>query len=309
VLSLLLAIAFTFGSTSIYVYADEILAPVEITSTTDIVNESNAIEDTQAEKDKESNIDVNASTNDDNSTSDETSLIIESDVTVNEKIETDIELEVDETVVEDNEDEIEEAEIEEAEIEEADIEEAEIEEAEDNEDEIEEIEEDTSSNKKESTSKKDKDKKAEVKEEPNYSKSDLRLLASLIYAEAGNQSYKGKLAVANVVINRANSKTFWHVDTIKEVIYDSKWGIQFSVTKKNSNGISPLSKALKLYDSKSYPNEAEKKSMNQCIKAAKAALNGENNLGNYLYFSRNSSYLRNKYSNHIVIGDHIFYNT
>lgn len=278
VLSILLAIAFSFGSTSIYVYADELLTPVKITSTTEIVNENDDIKNTQAGKDKESSNDLNTSTLSDVVTiNEETTDKVENEFQEYENTEDDIDL-----------------------IEETD-------------DEIVVAKEKTSKTKKEEKKKKEeapkKEKKAEAKEEANYSKADLRLLASLIYAEAGNQPYKGKLAVANVVINRAKSKTFWHVETINEVIYDSKWGIQFSVIKKNSSGISPLNKALKLYDSKNNLSEAEKKNMEQCIKAAKAAFNGDNNIGNRLYFSRNSRYLSNKYSNHIVIGDHIFYIT
>lgn len=151
--------------------------------------------------------------------------------------------------------------------------------------------------------------KTKVVEEPKYTKSELRLLAALIYAESGNQSYKGKLAVANVVLNRVDSKQFSHVNTIKEVVYDKKWGIQFSVIKKNSNGVSPLNKALDLYDDVNNKKGDSAEAMLECIKAAKAALNGKNNIGSYLYFSRSSSYLRNKYSNHTIIGAHIFYNT
>lgn len=150
-------------------------------------------------------------------------------------------------------------------------------------------------------------KKTATKKEENYTKAELRLLSSLIYAEAGNQSYKGKLAVANVVINRAKSNVFWHVDTIKEVIYDSKWGVQFSVIKKGSSGTSALSRALSKYDSKKYASDADKKSMEACIKAAKAALNGENNIGKYLYFNGYSKSLANRFPNHVIIGDHIFY--
>jgi spore germination cell wall hydrolase CwlJ-like protein len=148
-----------------------------------------------------------------------------------------------------------------------------------------------------------------AKTEEKYTKAELRLLSALVFAESGNQSYKGKLAVANVVINRTTSKQFWHVDTIKEVIYDDKWGIQFSVIKDNSDGVSPMDRALKLYDTKKYSSDAQKKQMEQCIKAAKAALNGENNIGDYLFFTRYTKSIANKYPDHVVIGAHIFYNT
>jgi N-acetylmuramoyl-L-alanine amidase len=140
-----------------------------------------------------------------------------------------------------------------------------------------------------------------------YTNSELRLLSALIYSEAGNQSYKGKLAVGNVVLNRIKSSAFSHTNTVKEVIYDKKWGIQFSVIKKGSSGTSPISRALNLYDNRSNESGAAKENMLECIKAAKAALNGDNNIGSYLSFNRKSSYLSNKYSNHVIIGDHIFY--
>lgn len=153
----------------------------------------------------------------------------------------------------------------------------------------------------------------EVEELP-YSEEELRLLTGLIYAEAGNQSYKGMLAVANVVINRADSDVYWHVDSIKEVIYDRKWSVQFSVTIKNKKtGKSLLEKALECYDSDKFPGsnpEEQRKSMKRAIKAAKAALEGENNIGDYLCFraNRNTSSIKKKYD-YKVLGDHIFYRT
>ncbi|QHQ59692.1 hypothetical protein Ana3638_01850 [Anaerocolumna sedimenticola] len=150
--------------------------------------------------------------------------------------------------------------------------------------------------------------KTQVKKEKKYTDSELRLLSCLIYSEAGYQSYKGKLAVANVVLNRVKSDIFSHANTVKEVIYDSKWGVQFSVIIKDDKGTSPLGKALDLYDSKKYQNESEKNNMEESIKAAKAALEGENNIGDYLYFSGDSSRLEEKYPDHIILGEHIFYN-
>lgn len=149
---------------------------------------------------------------------------------------------------------------------------------------------------------------------PTYTEEELRLLSCLVYAEAGNQSYEGMLAVANVVLNRVKSQTYSHVNTIEEVIYDKKWAVQFSVTVKNKNGKSVLDRALECYDTGKFPGrnpEGEKKAMNRAIKAAKAALNGENNLGDYLCFrlnNKNASSIKKKY-NYIIIGDHIFYRT
>lgn len=154
----------------------------------------------------------------------------------------------------------------------------------------------------------------EVEEEkPSYSEKDLRLLASLIYSEARGQSYDGMLAVANVVLNRAKSDIYSHVDTIKEVIYDRKWSVQFAVTiKSKKTGLSIMDKALKAYDTGKFsgPNpEAQKKAMNKAIKAAKAALQGKNNIGNYLCFNTINSSIKKKFSDYKIIGDHIFYRT
>jgi spore germination cell wall hydrolase CwlJ-like protein len=150
---------------------------------------------------------------------------------------------------------------------------------------------------------------------PTYTQQDLRLLSCLIYAEAGNQSYRGMLAVANVVLNRVKSDVFWHVDTVKEVIYDRKWSVQFAVTiKDKKTGLSMLDKALKYYDTGKFSGanpEAEKMAMDKAIKAAKAALSGKNNIGNYLCFTNKSvaKSVKKKYSNYKIIGDQIFFRT
>ena len=51
------------------------------------------------------------------------------------------------------------------------------------------------------------------------SSSDLYLLAKLVYAEARGEPYKGKVAVAAVVLNRVESSKF--PDSIPKVIYQS----------------------------------------------------------------------------------------
>jgi spore germination cell wall hydrolase CwlJ-like protein len=154
----------------------------------------------------------------------------------------------------------------------------------------------------------------EVKK-PAYSEEDLRLLACLVYAEAGNQSYTGMLAVANVVLNRVKSDVFWHAKTIKAVIYDHKWAVQFSVTIKNGKtGLSMLDKALNCYDTGKFSGsnpQAEKEAMDRAIKVAKHALNGKNNIGDYLCFTSKygSGSIKKKYPDYKIIGDHIFYRT
>lgn len=170
----------------------------------------------------------------------------------------------------------------------------------------------------EESEKENKEEQKTVKEEkkPSYTEEELRLLACLVYTEAGNQSYNGMLAVANVVLNRVKSEAYYHVNTIKEVIYDKQWAVQFSVTiKSKKTGKSMLDKALEAYDTGKFSGknpEAEKKAMNKAIKAAKAALSGENNIDNYLCFRMNNSgakSIKKKYSDYRILGDHIFYRT
>ena len=94
-----------------------------------------------------------------------------------------------------------------------------------------------------------------------YTKSELRLMASIINCEAGVESFQGKLAVGIVVMNRVESKAF--PNTIKKVIYQKN---QFSPVR---NGM--LNKMLKQYDA-GKTNTAQWKS---CISAAKKVLNGQ----------------------------------
>jgi spore germination cell wall hydrolase CwlJ-like protein len=123
------------------------------------------------------------------------------------------------------------------------------------------------------------------------------------------------LAVANVVLNRVKSDAYWHVNTVEQAIYDRKWSVQFGVTVKNSKtGTSMMDKALKLYDTRKFTGanpEAQKKALNKAIKAAKAALSGKNNIGNYLCFQNKYSAksIKKRYSDYRIIDDHIFYRT
>ena len=115
------------------------------------------------------------------------------------------------------------------------------------------------------------------------SSDDAYLLACLVYAEAGNQSYEGQLAVANVVLNRVKSSSF--PNTISDVIYQSG---QFGPATNGS-----LSSALSSGPSSS------------CIQAANAAIAGSNNIGSQLYFG---TYTPSGASSVVTIGAHSFYN-
>jgi hypothetical protein len=109
---------------------------------------------------------------------------------------------------------------------------------------------------------------------------ELRLLAALIYCEAGNQSYEGKVAVGTVVMNRVRSGAY--PNTIHGVIYASG---QFPPAL---NG-----KVARVYEG-NIPQS--------CINAAQAALNGESTVGGATRFRRNNGTREG-----IVIGAHVFW--
>lgn len=148
--------------------------------------------------------------------------------------------------------------------------------------------------KKQQESKTASETEIKYREAFNYTDEELKLLACLVHAEAGNQSYEGKLAVANVVLNRVKSGKY--PDTIKAVIYQPG---QFSVASSGA-----LKKQLSKYDN------YHTKSQLMSIKAAKAALSGINNIGNRLYFNGYKAAAKkgyNKKKNCIKIQDHLFW--
>ena len=115
----------------------------------------------------------------------------------------------------------------------------------------------------------------------NYVDGDRKLLANIIYCEAGNQSFEGQLAVGAVIMNRVESEVF--PDTIVGVIYQNN---QFSPVKSGR-----LALAL-----------ANDSATESCYAAADAAMAGQNNVGNCLFFRTPVAGLKG-----IQIGGHIFY--
>ena len=99
---------------------------------------------------------------------------------------------------------------------------------------------------------------AAVSSSSTYVSSDHRLLSRLVYAEARGESYKGKVAVAAVVLNRVASASF--PNTVSGVIYQSG---AFSSVSNGSINCTPDS---------------------ACIRAALDALNGWDPTGGCLYF-------------------------
>lgn len=121
------------------------------------------------------------------------------------------------------------------------------------------------------------------------SSDDLYWLSRIIHAEAGGESYRGKVAVGNVVLNRVKSNQF--PNGVKEVIFERYKGIpQFCPV---DNGA--------IYKT---PNQ-------DSINAAKEALKGVNHVGDSTYFfnpdkATGTWIVRNK-SYVMRIGNHVFY--
>lgn len=65
-----------------------------------------------------------------------------------------------------------------------------------------------------------------------YNQGDLYWLSRIINAESEGESLTGKIAVGNVVLNRVRSKDF--PNTIYEVIFDQKGGVQFTPVANGS---------------------------------------------------------------------------
>lgn len=120
----------------------------------------------------------------------------------------------------------------------------------------------------------------------NVTESDAYLLACLVTAEAGYEPYEGKLAVANVVLNRLVGG--YYGNRISDVVYARG---QFSVAASGrlaqviSNG----------------PN-------NESVRAAQEALSGVNNVPNYGFFCSLRAANYNRYNSYSIIGNQVFYN-
>ena len=121
-----------------------------------------------------------------------------------------------------------------------------------------------------------------------YDEEDLYWLSHIIYAESGNQPLEGMIGVGNVVLNRVADPTC--PDTIYDVIFDNRYGVQFSPTETGT-----------IYDD---PNELS-------VVAAKLCLEGANVAADSLFFVNpaigTSSWFQNTRTYVTTIGDHAFY--
>lgn len=125
------------------------------------------------------------------------------------------------------------------------------------------------------------------------SDSEVYLLACIIEWEAGWEPYEGKLAVANVVLNRVRSSRFKQ-NSITDVVYAPG---QFSGVLDGNGNISERFSTLL----------ANGPSHQDSYTAAGEALAGVNNIGDYLFFIsvKKANYAR--YSQYTVLNNHCFY--
>lgn len=121
-----------------------------------------------------------------------------------------------------------------------------------------------------------------------YNSDDLYWLARIIQAESGAESFIGKCAVGNVVLNRVASPSY--PSTVKDVIFDKNHGVQFTPA---ANGT--------IYNT---PSE-------ESILAAKACLDGFTKSNSILYFLNpriaENNWIINNRKYVFTIGNHDFY--
>ena len=122
----------------------------------------------------------------------------------------------------------------------------------------------------------------------HYVEEDLYWLSRIIFAEAGNQPLDGMAGVGNVVLNRVADPTC--PDTVYEVIFDNRYGVQFSVTENGTIYLEPTQEA---------------------VDVAKMCLEGYNPVGDSLFFVNpvigSSSWFNNTRTYVATIGEHVFY--
>ena len=121
-----------------------------------------------------------------------------------------------------------------------------------------------------------------------YNSDDLYWLSRIISAESREESLLGKIAVGNVVMNRVCSPSY--PDTIYGVIFDHRFGVQFTPSVNNTI----------------YKNPTE-----ESVVAAKICLEGYSVTANAIYFlnkkTATSNWIVNNRTFLQTIGNHSFY--
>ena len=140
-----------------------------------------------------------------------------------------------------------------------------------------------------------------VKDVIKYTDEEFKILVCVTFLEAGNQSYKGKLATANAVINRVLSKKF--PNSIKGVIYQKYAGrYQFALCAPGGK----LDQAMRNYGKNTGWRDAYEKA---CIKVCKDALVGKTATDRkYHFFRLHYKGIENWKSDGVKIDDTYYYN-
>lgn len=140
-----------------------------------------------------------------------------------------------------------------------------------------------------------------VKDVIKYTDEEFKILVCVTFLEAGNQSYKGKLATANAVINRVLSKKF--PNSIKSVVYQKYAGrYQFALCAPGGK----LDQAMRNYGKNTGWRDAYEKA---CIKVCKDALAGKTATDRkYHFFRLHYKGIENWKSDGVKIDDTYYYN-
>jgi len=121
-----------------------------------------------------------------------------------------------------------------------------------------------------------------------YREDEVYWLARIISAEARGEEFRGKIAVGNVILNRVRSRSF--PNTIYGVIFDRKYGVQFSPVLNGSIYATPTAES---------------------IIAAKVCLEGYSLSNEILYFVNPrvapNSWISKNREHAFTIGNHAFY--
>lgn len=121
-----------------------------------------------------------------------------------------------------------------------------------------------------------------------YDAGELYWLSRIINAESEGEPMEGQVAVGNVVLNRIASDEF--PDSIREVVFDARDGVQFEPVSNGTVYNAPTASA---------------------VSAAKLALDGANQVGDCLYFYApalsNGLWVNANRTYYTTIGCHRFY--
>ena len=156
----------------------------------------------------------------------------------------------------------------------------------------------------------------------DYSAEELKYLACVIYCETEPLGYEARVALGNIVMNRVNSTTDWgHVNTIKDVIYDTKWGQQFdcAAPKKKLGNKSMMDRAFPLFDTILAGETGDYewwqvRGMTGCIEAAKDVMCGIKTVPDCFVYCRGEKYFsvdiascKETGRRYLIIEKHIYY--